>query len=56
MYIKCGCLFLLSREVIQYDDPKVSLVHTDVEKLEDKPGPVFNTGRGTVGCFVPRYI
>ncbi|XP_059916356.1 pseudouridylate synthase 7 homolog [Gadus macrocephalus] len=33
----------VSWQVIQYDDPRVSLVHTDVEKLEDKPGPVFNT-------------
>ncbi|KAM4619370.1 LOW QUALITY PROTEIN: pseudouridylate synthase 7 homolog [Polymixia lowei] len=33
----------VSWEVIQYDDPRISLVHTDVEKLEDKPGPVFNT-------------
>uniref|UniRef100_A0A667YMS6 Pseudouridine synthase 7 n=1 Tax=Myripristis murdjan TaxID=586833 RepID=A0A667YMS6_9TELE len=33
----------VSWEVIQYDDPKISLVHTDVEKLEDKPAPVFNT-------------
>ncbi|XP_053174851.1 pseudouridylate synthase 7 homolog isoform X2 [Scomber japonicus] len=29
-------------EVIQYDDPRISLVHTDFEKLENKPGPVFN--------------
>ncbi|CAL8260953.1 unnamed protein product [Merluccius merluccius] len=33
----------VSWSVIQYDDPRISLVHTDVEKLEDKPGPVFNT-------------
>ncbi|KAJ3596037.1 hypothetical protein NHX12_002446 [Muraenolepis orangiensis] len=33
----------VSWEVVQYDDPRISLVHTDVEKLEDKPGPVFNT-------------
>ncbi|KAF7649313.1 hypothetical protein LDENG_00143520, partial [Lucifuga dentata] len=32
----------VSWEVIQYDDPRISLVHTDVEKLEDKPAPVFN--------------
>ncbi|XP_062317040.1 pseudouridylate synthase 7 homolog [Osmerus eperlanus] len=30
-------------EVIRYDDPRISLVHTDVEKLEKKPAPVFNT-------------
>nr|XP_057932534.1 pseudouridylate synthase 7 homolog isoform X1 [Doryrhamphus excisus] len=29
-------------EVIQYDDPKISLVHTDFEKMENKPAPVFN--------------
>uniref|UniRef100_A0A673WYX8 Pseudouridylate synthase 7 homolog n=1 Tax=Salmo trutta TaxID=8032 RepID=A0A673WYX8_SALTR len=29
-------------EVINYDDPRISLVHTDVEKLEDQPPPVFN--------------
>uniref|UniRef100_A0A3Q1B4F0 Pseudouridylate synthase 7 homolog n=1 Tax=Amphiprion ocellaris TaxID=80972 RepID=A0A3Q1B4F0_AMPOC len=28
--------------VIEYDDPRVSLVHTDFEKLENKPAPVFN--------------
>ncbi|KAL4625058.1 pseudouridylate synthase 7-like [Arapaima gigas] len=27
--------------VIHYDDPRIPLVHTDVEKLEDKPPPVF---------------
>ncbi|XP_056137761.1 pseudouridylate synthase 7 homolog [Lampris incognitus] len=32
----------VSWEVIQYDDPRIPLIHTDVEKLEDKPGPVFN--------------
>ncbi|XP_061679196.1 pseudouridylate synthase 7 homolog isoform X2 [Syngnathoides biaculeatus] len=29
-------------EVIEYDDPKISLVHTDFEKIENKPAPVFN--------------
>ncbi|XP_061772862.1 pseudouridylate synthase 7 homolog isoform X2 [Nerophis ophidion] len=33
----------VSWEVIQYDDPKISLVHTDFEKMENKPPPVFNT-------------
>ncbi|XP_069048726.1 pseudouridylate synthase 7 homolog [Lepisosteus oculatus] len=28
-------------EVISYDDPRIPLVHTDVEKLEGKPPPVF---------------
>uniref|UniRef100_A0A8C3AB27 Pseudouridylate synthase 7 homolog n=1 Tax=Cyclopterus lumpus TaxID=8103 RepID=A0A8C3AB27_CYCLU len=28
--------------VIQYDDPRISLVHSDVEILENKPAPVFN--------------
>ncbi|XP_075996852.1 pseudouridylate synthase 7 homolog [Genypterus blacodes] len=32
----------VSWEVIQYDDPKISLVHSDVEKLDNKPAPVFN--------------
>uniref|UniRef100_A0A4W5MPE7 Pseudouridylate synthase 7 homolog n=1 Tax=Hucho hucho TaxID=62062 RepID=A0A4W5MPE7_9TELE len=32
----------VSWEVINYDDPRISLVHTDVEKLEDQPPPVFN--------------
>ncbi|XP_058502592.1 pseudouridylate synthase 7 homolog isoform X2 [Solea solea] len=32
----------VSWEVTQYDDPRISLVHTDFEKLENKPGPVFN--------------
>ncbi|XP_054475868.1 pseudouridylate synthase 7 homolog [Anoplopoma fimbria] len=32
----------VSWEVIQYDDPKISLVHSDFEKLENKPAPVFN--------------
>ncbi|KAM8861797.1 pseudouridylate synthase 7 homolog isoform 1-T2 [Synchiropus picturatus] len=32
----------VSWEVIQYDDPRISLVHTDFEKLENKPAPVFN--------------
>ncbi|KAK7891407.1 hypothetical protein WMY93_023370 [Mugilogobius chulae] len=33
----------VSWQVIQYDDPRVPLVHTDVEKLENKAAPVFNT-------------
>uniref|UniRef100_A0A3P9MKK1 Pseudouridylate synthase 7 homolog n=1 Tax=Oryzias latipes TaxID=8090 RepID=A0A3P9MKK1_ORYLA len=33
----------VSWDVIQYDDPRISLVHTDFEKLENKPAPVFNT-------------
>lgn len=32
----------VSWEVIQYDDPRISLVHSDFEKLENKPAPVFN--------------
>ncbi|XP_061629609.1 pseudouridylate synthase 7 homolog [Phyllopteryx taeniolatus] len=32
----------VSWEVIEYDDPKISLVHTDFEKIENKPAPVFN--------------
>ncbi|XP_055790520.1 pseudouridylate synthase 7 homolog isoform X2 [Salvelinus fontinalis] len=32
----------VSWEVINYEDPRVSLIHTDVEKLEDQPPPVFN--------------
>ncbi|XP_028971021.2 pseudouridylate synthase 7 homolog [Esox lucius] len=32
----------VSWEVINYDDHRVSLVHTDVEKLENQPAPVFN--------------
>lgn len=35
----------LHREVIQYDDPRISLVHSDFEKLENKPAPVFNKGK-----------
>ncbi|KAJ8269803.1 hypothetical protein COCON_G00124100 [Conger conger] len=31
----------VSWEVINYDDPRISLVHTDLEKLENKPPPVF---------------
>uniref|UniRef100_A0A1A8PH03 Pseudouridylate synthase 7 homolog n=1 Tax=Nothobranchius pienaari TaxID=704102 RepID=A0A1A8PH03_9TELE len=31
----------VSWEVIHYDDPRISLVHTDFEKLENKPAPVF---------------
>ncbi|XP_074532830.1 pseudouridylate synthase 7 homolog isoform X2 [Halichoeres trimaculatus] len=33
----------VSWEVIQYDDPRISLVHSDYEILEKKPAPVFNT-------------
>ncbi|XP_029008308.1 pseudouridylate synthase 7 homolog isoform X2 [Betta splendens] len=33
----------VSWEVIHYDDPRISLVHTDVEKLDKAPPPVFNT-------------
>uniref|UniRef100_A0A8C6WE08 Pseudouridylate synthase 7 homolog n=1 Tax=Neogobius melanostomus TaxID=47308 RepID=A0A8C6WE08_9GOBI len=33
----------VSWEVIQYDDPRNPLVHTDIEKLENKPAPVFST-------------
>uniref|UniRef100_A0A8C9YT59 Pseudouridylate synthase 7 homolog n=1 Tax=Sander lucioperca TaxID=283035 RepID=A0A8C9YT59_SANLU len=32
----------VSWEVIKYDDPRISLVHSDFEKLENKPAPVFN--------------
>ncbi|XP_013872268.1 pseudouridylate synthase 7 homolog [Austrofundulus limnaeus] len=32
----------VSWEVIRYDDPKISLVHSDFEKLKNKPPPVFN--------------
>ncbi|XP_017293310.1 pseudouridylate synthase 7 homolog isoform X3 [Kryptolebias marmoratus] len=32
----------VSWEVIRYDDPRISLVHSDFEKLENKPPPVFN--------------
>ncbi|XP_031725090.1 pseudouridylate synthase 7 homolog isoform X2 [Anarrhichthys ocellatus] len=32
----------VSWEVIQYDDPRISLVHSDFEKMENKPAPVFN--------------
>ncbi|XP_016431392.1 pseudouridylate synthase 7 homolog [Sinocyclocheilus rhinocerous] len=31
----------VSWELIQYDDPRVPLVHTDVEKLENAPAPVY---------------
>ncbi|XP_030630384.1 pseudouridylate synthase 7 homolog isoform X1 [Chanos chanos] len=31
----------VSWELIHYDDPRVPLVHTDVEKLEGKPAPVY---------------
>ncbi|XP_066523202.1 pseudouridylate synthase 7 homolog isoform X2 [Hoplias malabaricus] len=33
----------VSWEVIQYDDPRVPLIYTDVEKLENKPMPVYLT-------------
>ncbi|XP_062403560.1 pseudouridylate synthase 7 homolog isoform X2 [Sardina pilchardus] len=33
----------VSWEVINYDDARVPLVHTDVEKLEGKPAPVYLT-------------
>lgn len=33
------------REVINYDDARVPLVCTDVEKLESKPDPVYLTGQ-----------
>ncbi|XP_068170213.1 pseudouridylate synthase 7 homolog [Antennarius striatus] len=33
----------VSWEVIRYDDPRISLVHSDFEKMEKKPAPVFNT-------------
>ncbi|XP_035280618.1 pseudouridylate synthase 7 homolog isoform X2 [Anguilla anguilla] len=32
----------VSWEVINYDDTRISLVHTDLEKLDNKPPPVFN--------------
>lgn len=31
----------VSWELINYDDPRIPLVHTDLEKLENKPAPVF---------------
>ncbi|XP_073429721.1 pseudouridylate synthase 7 homolog isoform X2 [Dendrobates tinctorius] len=33
----------VSWEVIEYDDTKIPLVGTDIEKMEGKPLPVFNT-------------
>lgn len=36
---------VVCREVIHYDDPRISLVHSDFEKLENKPAPVFNKGK-----------
>ncbi|KAG9490009.1 hypothetical protein GDO78_005754 [Eleutherodactylus coqui] len=33
----------VSWEVVAYDDPKIPLVRSDVEKLDGKPLPVFNT-------------
>ncbi|KAM4037551.1 pseudouridylate synthase 7 homolog isoform 2-T2 [Anomaloglossus baeobatrachus] len=33
----------VSWEVIVYDDPKIPLVGTDIEKMEGKPLPVFNS-------------
>lgn len=33
----------VSWELVQYDDPRVPLVHTDLEKLENKPAPVYLT-------------
>ncbi|XP_051545325.1 pseudouridylate synthase 7 homolog isoform X2 [Myxocyprinus asiaticus] len=33
----------VSWELIQYDDPRVPLVHTDVEKLENQAAPVYLT-------------
>ncbi|XP_067236655.1 pseudouridylate synthase 7 homolog isoform X2 [Chanodichthys erythropterus] len=33
----------VSWELIQYNDPRVPLVHTDVEKLENAPAPVYLT-------------
>ncbi|XP_039625813.1 pseudouridylate synthase 7 homolog isoform X3 [Polypterus senegalus] len=33
-------------EVIAYDDPKIPLVQTDVEKLEGKPPPTFSNADG----------
>ncbi|KAL2093854.1 hypothetical protein ACEWY4_011166 [Coilia grayii] len=33
----------VSWEVINYDDARVPLVHTDIEKLEGKPAPVYLT-------------
>ncbi|XP_016309204.1 pseudouridylate synthase 7 homolog [Sinocyclocheilus anshuiensis] len=34
----------VSWELIQYDDPRVPLVHTDVVKLENAPAPVYLKG------------
>ncbi|KAJ8262347.1 hypothetical protein GJAV_G00165410 [Gymnothorax javanicus] len=31
----------VSWELINYDDPRIPLVHTDLEKLENKPAPIF---------------
>ncbi|XP_018610354.1 pseudouridylate synthase 7 homolog isoform X2 [Scleropages formosus] len=35
----------VSWEVIHYDDPRIPLVQTDVEKLEGKPPPAFPKGK-----------
>lgn len=39
-----------NREVINYDDPRISLVHSDFEILENKPAPVFNKGKFGFFC------
>lgn len=46
------CFVFWCRDVIQYDDPRISLVHTDFEKLENKPAPVFNTGTFILGLIL----
>ncbi|XP_066561607.1 pseudouridylate synthase 7 homolog isoform X2 [Amia ocellicauda] len=33
----------VSWQVISYDDPRIPMVHTDIEKLQGKPPPVFPT-------------
>lgn len=36
---------MLHREVVAYDDPRIPLFTTDLDKLEGKPLPVLPTGK-----------
>lgn len=47
---------VVCREIIQYDDPRIPLVHSDFEKLENKPAPVFNKGEFHLGLFCQKKM
>lgn len=47
IHVHTSLIYMLWREVVAYDDPKIPLFNTDVDNLEGKPPPVFASGKFT---------